>query len=138
MRRVRTLAILGLLVVLSACARLAAPPQLSPVGDVAWHANRAITGVGVLQDVVMAGEQRQEIATVDALKVITATAIAGKAGSELASALTLVADTSGVKDRAIGLMRQALMTVMEEVSPPTARLLMPYVQIVLSALTFLE
>lgn len=114
------------------------PPNLTPPGVIAFHADRAIKGVATLQTVAIQGEAAGAISTADARVVVEATRIAGLAGQDLAAALKAGLPAADAKARAIATIRSALATVPGQLSPATRKQIEPYVTVVLTALAFFE
>lgn len=139
MRKLRTSTLALLVAVTTACAgRLAAPQQLGPAGATAFHADRAIKGISVLQDVVIAGEANKAISTNDARIVMAATEVAGKGGQDLAAALRAGSAGVDARQRAILAIRAALTNVAPQLSPDVRKVVEPYIAVVMTALTFIN
>jgi hypothetical protein len=111
------------------------PPQLSPIGDTAFYARRAIQAVSELQEVAAEGEVAGVISTEDARKIMEATKTAGKAGVDLSSALKAGVSEVGARDRAVAVFRQALLELPGHLSENTRNMVEPYIQAALTLLT---
>lgn len=133
-----TVLLVALVGVYACTGQLAAPPQLTPVGVTAFHADRAIKGVGVLQDITIAGEAQGAIPRNDARAILEATEIAGKSGQELAGLLRLTLPQPDARQRALAVIRQALTSLPARLSEATRRLVDPYITVILTALAFVE
>jgi hypothetical protein len=123
---------------ISCAARLAAPPQLSTEGAIAFHASRVMRGIAELQEVAIRGEAAGVFSRDDARTIVTATGIAGQAGEELAQALRAASGETAAKAKAIAAIRSALTGVPARLSPLARSQLEPYVTVVLIALAILE
>lgn len=138
----KSLAILAAVALLGAacqqqgCAgsRLAPPPQLSPVGDVAYYARTAIKLISELQSAAIDGEAAGAIKTDDARKIIEATKTAGQAGVELASALQAGQSATTAKARAVAMIRQALTDLVPQLDDHSRKIAQPYVTGILTLL----
>lgn len=125
-------------VLFEACGRLAAPPQLTPIGDLAYHATRVMSGIALVQQVAIDGEAAGVIATRDARRIVAGTAIAGTAGVDLAGALKAGVSGAAARDKAVRTIRQAFVEVADDLSPEARALIQPYINIVLAAVTLLD
>lgn len=139
LRSVRLTPIL-LLFVVAGCAgsRLAAPPQLSPVGDIAFHATRVVHGIQVLQDVAIQGEAAKALSTKDARAIVAGTKKAGEAGVALAESLRAGTAGATAKAKAVAAIKQALTETSEYVSPETRTTIAPYITVITTALALFE
>ena len=126
-------------VVAAGCAgRIAAPPQLSTAGAIAFHVDRVIRGIAALQQVAIDGEAQKVFSTMEARAIVQATEIAAKTGVELAQALRAGLAAQDAKEKALATIRQALMSVPKQLSPAARQTIEPYVTIVLVSLMLLE
>lgn len=135
---VKTLAIFLALPLLAltaqGCAGVKAPAQLTPVGDTAWYAGKVIAVVDTLQGIAKDGESAGVIQRNDAVKIVTATKVAGQGGVELSNVLRAGNDSAGVA-RAVAIIRKALLDLPDQLSPSAAAVVRPYVQTALTLLT---
>lgn len=134
--RLRVPATLVLALIMVDCAgRLAAPVQLTPIGDTAFYARRAIQAVDALQAMAIDAESAKVMSTEDARVIVNATKTAGQAGVGLADALKAGSSGATAQDKAVRTIRQAILGIYDQLSPNAQRIAGPYIQTVLTLLT---
>lgn len=122
-----------------ACAtRLAAPAQLSPIGDVAFYADRALVAIDSLGEFAIKGEAAGAMSTDDARTIIEAVKTSSIAANELGKALKAGVSETTAKAKAIAIIREALKNVPQHLSPETQSQVAPYIQTVLTLLTVFD
>jgi hypothetical protein len=131
-RRLQTA--LALAFITLGCAGLKPPPQLSPIGDIAFYAEKTLVAVESLQHFAIDGEAAGAISTNDAKTIIEATKVAGQAGQDLKRALKAGASETAAKNQAVAAIRSALDSVPKRLSPETAAIVAPYIQTVTTLL----
>jgi CTP:molybdopterin cytidylyltransferase MocA len=130
---------LAVMVLAAGCGgRLRSPQQLSPVGDTAFYARRAIHAINELQIVAIEGEKAGVIKTDDARRIITATKTAGEAGVALSEALKAGASETSARKQALAVIRKALEELPEYLSDQGRQITEPYIQTVLLLLSVFE
>jgi streptomycin 6-kinase len=136
LQRLRVPAALVLALLLVDCGgRLAAPVQLSPIGDTAFYARRAIQAVDALQAMAIDAEAANVLPTAEARLIIDATKVAGEAGVELSNALKAGSKGTTDRDKAVRTIRAAIQGAFERLSPASQQVAGPYVTTVLTLLT---
>jgi hypothetical protein len=118
-----------------ACDAAKAPPQLSPVGDVAFYAHRVLLGIEAIQSIAIEGEAQGVIKTEDARKIVEATKRSAEAAGVLIDALRAGSAAASEKERAIKMISAALEGLPDVLDPKTGDLIRPYVATVLTLLT---
>lgn len=125
-------------VISSGCASLKPPVQLSPIGDIAWHARTAIHTTETLQQIAIDGEHAGTISTADAETIVKATTVAEQAGVDLSKALRAGVSEKTARAQAVAAFKTALVGLPQRLSPNTQKLVQPYVTAVLTLLTVFE
>lgn len=105
----------------ASCSHLSAPPQLSPAGDVAWHARQAVIIVDTMVKATTDGVKSGVITKADGAKVAAAAEVAMKAGNGLVEALEAGMPEAGAKDQFLAALRAALMNLPNQLDSETAK-----------------
>ena len=120
-----------------ACGGYLKPPaDLSKVGDAAFYAQRLMEQIKAIQAVAKDGEAAGAISRNDAVTIVEATVVAGKAGQELAEALKAGMPEAGAKEQWVKIIREALSSVPAHLDENTQKLISPYLSTALTLLTF--
>lgn len=128
-----------LIVSLTACAKFAAPPQLTPAGQIAFHAARVVHGVDTLYEFVISAEAAGIIPRNAAREIVTRIITVTAAVQELERVLRAGASAEAGTATLIASIREGLSEFDDALVPPSVQhLILPYVQVVLAALTVLE
>ena len=132
--RTRSIVLLLLLAFVS-CAK--SPPQLTPLGDVAFYARRVIQAVDTVVEVAIQAEAAKVMSTADARAILAGGKIAAEAGVELSAALKAGATGVTARDKAVKTIGTAIDGILknENLSPQTRGLINPYLQVVKTLLT---
>lgn len=113
------------------------PPQLTPVGDVAFYARRVIQAIDTVVTVAIEAEAAKVLSTADARVVLDGGKIAAQAGVDLSAALKAGATAQTARDKAVKTISSAIDSISknETLSPTTRGLIEPYLNVVRTLLT---
>lgn len=116
---------------------LQAPPQLTPIGNIAWYGDEILKQVAVIQQVAINGEAAGAISTNDARTIVAATGTLADAATTLGQALKAGSSATGAKAQAVAAIRSILINLPAKLSPETGKLIAQYAAPILTLLTAL-